>query len=96
MEAEARRGAFSGAFAASGAGAVGSAPARPPEEPADVGLEKRRVAAFVITRSGGASSGDAGSGAGAGRPLGSEPNGLIRLYQPGPEEGLGAGRRPAN
>jgi hypothetical protein len=75
---------FIGAFAVSGGASGGSAPARPPVEPADVGLENRRVAAFVIMRSGGASAGAALAGAGS--ALGAEPNGLRRLDQPGPAD----------
>lgn len=90
-----RRGADANAFEASGGAEARCAPAGPPEEPADAGLENRRVTAFVIMRSGGASSGAAGAAAGAGAALGAEPNSETRENQPGPEDFLGAGR-PAN
>ena len=90
----ARWGIFIGAFESSEGAACVSAPARPPVEPADVGLENRRVAAFVITRSGGASTGAALAGAGS--ALGAEPNGLNRLAQPGPPDRVRAVRLPAN
>jgi len=45
-------------------------------------------------RSGGANAGAALAGAGS--ALGAEPNGLMRLSQPGPEEALVAGRLLAN
>ena len=78
------------------ASAGGSAPANPPEDPADVGLENKRVAAFVIMRSGGASSVAGCAAAGAGSTLGAEPKGFMRLIQPGPEDNLTAGRLLAN
>jgi hypothetical protein len=88
------RGELIGRLDSSGGAEGGSSPAMPPEDPADAGLENRRVAAFVIMRSGGASAG-AGS-AGAGSAPGAEPNGLRRFDQPGPEDARGAGRVEAN
>ncbi len=79
-----------GAFEASGAVCVSSAPAKPPEDPAEVGFENKRVAAFAIIRSGGANAGAALAGEGS--AVGAEPNGFMRLSQPGPEEALVAGR----
>ena len=89
------RGEFTGAFEAAGSVAAGSAPAKPPDDPAE-GRENWRVAAFVIMRSGGARAGAALALAGEGSALGAEPKGLTRLSQPGPEELLGAGRLLAN
>ena len=87
---------FIDAFEASGGTEGVCAPARPPMEPAAVGLENRRVAAFVIMRSGGASSGAALAGAGAGAALGAKPNAETRENHPGPEDLFGAGRLPTN
>ena len=81
-------------FEATASAGGGSAPANPPEDPADVGFENERVAAFVIMRSGGASSVAGCAAAGAGPSLGAEPKGFMRLIQPGPEEILAAGRLP--
>ncbi len=81
-----------GAFTAADAAGVGSAPAKPPADPAEVGLENWRVAALVIMRSGAASSGAAL--AGAGESLGEEPNAEMRDSQPGPAD-LPAAGRPA-
>ena len=89
-----RRGEVMGVFEASGGAGGSSAPAKPPEEPADVGLENKRVAAFAIMRSGGAKAGAAL--AGEGPSLGAEPKGLMRLSQPGPPEVLATGRLLAN
>ena len=83
-----------GVFEASSGVCGSSAPAKPPEEPADVGLENRRVAALAIIRSGGANAGAAL--AGEGTSLRAEPKGLMRLSQPGPPEALAAGRLLAN
>ena len=88
------RGEFIGAFGSSGGVGGGSAPASPPRVPSEVGLENRRVAAFVIMRSGGASAGTALAGAGS--MPGAEPKGFMRLYQPGPPEAFGSGRFPEN
>ena len=88
------RGEFIGASDCSGGVRGGSAPASPPLVPSEVGLENRRVAAFVIMRSGGARA--CASLAGAGSALGAEPKGFMRLYQPGPPEAFGAGRFPEN
>lgn len=93
-----RRGAAIDEFEESGTASDGSAFGKLPALPAEDGFENRRDTAFVITGSGGASSGAGLSSAGAGPAGGGEPNGLMRADQPGPEDlpvdGRVKGRRP--